>query len=118
MNFLRHSRALWLGLSVGLAINAAIMHSFWWLALAHIIAQPAWITRFYGPRNGGARTVQMRRYTLGEACALQGLRADFLAEAPFRKDGALKAVANGVPLPMGRAVARAVKRALGIGVAA
>jgi hypothetical protein len=30
---------------------------------------------------------------------------------PFRKDAKLKAVANGVPLPMGRAIARAVKRA-------
>jgi len=33
-------------------------------------------------------------------------------DMPFRKDAKLKAVANGVPLPMGRAIARAVTRAI------
>ena len=49
---------------------------------------------------------------------LQGLPDDFLSESPFTAGGKNKAVGNGVPLPMGRAVARAVKRALGIEVAA
>lgn len=44
--------------------------------------------------------------------AQQGLPADFLAEAPFTATGKSKAVGNGVPLPMGRAIAKAVKRAL------
>jgi DNA (cytosine-5)-methyltransferase 1 len=48
------------------------------------------------------------------ALALQGLPADFLSEAPFTVQGKYQAVGNGVPLPMGRAVAKAVKRALGI----
>jgi DNA (cytosine-5)-methyltransferase 1 len=43
----------------------------------------------------------------------QGLPADFLADAPFTASGKSHAVGNGVPLPMGRAVANAVKRALG-----
>ena len=43
---------------------------------------------------------------------LQGLPADFLSEAPFTSAGKSHAVGNGVPLPMGRAVAKAVKRAL------
>ena len=43
---------------------------------------------------------------------LQGLPPDFLADAPFTVEGKRKAVANGVPLPMGRAIARAVKAAL------
>jgi DNA (cytosine-5)-methyltransferase 1 len=42
----------------------------------------------------------------------QGLPADFLSEAPFTQAGKQKAVGNGVPLPMGRAIARAVRRAV------
>jgi len=53
-----------------------------------------------------------RRYRLTEACRLQGLPEDFLADSPFTADGKLKAVANGVPLPMGRALAKAVREAL------
>lgn len=44
---------------------------------------------------------------------VQGLPADFLADAPFTVAGKHKAVGNGVPLPMGRAVARAVRKAMG-----
>ena len=58
-----------------------------------------------GPGNGR---------TLRDAIRLQGLPDDFLSEAPFTLHGKLAAVGNGVPIPMGRAVARAVKRALGI----
>lgn len=43
---------------------------------------------------------------------LQGLPLDFLKDAPFTVEGKRKAVANGVPLPMGRTIARAVKAAL------
>jgi site-specific DNA-cytosine methylase len=53
----------------------------------------------------------MTRYTVEEAIRLQGLPDGFLADAPFRRDGKLQAIANGVPLPMGRAIAQAVKRA-------
>lgn len=55
------------------------------------------------------------RYSLPDACELQGLPRDALDHVPFTRQRALKAVANGVPLPMGRAVARAVKLALGLG---
>jgi len=61
--------------------------------------------------DGGA-SVRMRRYRLPEACQLQGLPEDFLAEAPFTAQGKLQVVANGVPLPLGRALARAIKSAL------
>lgn len=61
--------------------------------------------------DGGA-SVRMRRYRLADACRLQGLPEDFLADAPFTAEGKLKAVANGVPIPMGRAIARAVKEAI------
>jgi DNA (cytosine-5)-methyltransferase 1 len=44
----------------------------------------------------------------------QGLPPDFLSEAPFTVAGKLRAVGNGVPIPMGRAIARAVRQALGL----
>ena len=63
--------------------------------------------------SDGAGKVKMVRYGLADACELQGLPRDFLADAPFTAQGKLKAVANGVPLPMGRAVVKAVRQALG-----
>jgi site-specific DNA-cytosine methylase len=62
--------------------------------------------------SDGAGKVKQVRYTLAEACRLQGLPENYLADAPFTAEGKLKAVANGVPLPMGRAIARAVSRAM------
>ena len=41
-------------------------------------------------------------------CELQGLPRDFLSEAPFTSSGKKQAVGNGVPLPIGRAIAKAV----------
>lgn len=58
-----------------------------------------------GP-NPGARA------SLAEQCRKQGLPEDFLADAPFSASGKSKMVGNGVPVPMGRAVARAVKAAV------
>ncbi len=46
--------------------------------------------------------------------ALQGLPSDFFGAAPFSQSGMKKMIGNGVPLPMGRAVAKAVKRALNL----
>jgi len=60
----------------------------------------------------GGGTSKQYVYSLEDACELQGLPRDFTEHMPFRKDMKLKAVANGVPLPMGRAIARAVKRAV------
>ena len=49
----------------------------------------------------------------GDMCRLQGLAADFLSDAPFTVKGKSQVVGNGVPIPMGRAVAKAVKKAMG-----
>jgi len=70
--------------------------------------------------HGGARKThfnthtggKIQRYTVEEALRLQGLPADFYDGRPFRKDACRAMVANGVPLPMGRAIARSVKAAL------
>lgn len=44
-------------------------------------------------------------------CELQGLPPDFLDHAPFTAKGKREVLGNGVAIPMGRAVARAVKLA-------
>lgn len=66
--------------------------------------------------SDGGSSVRMGRYTVEQACALQGIPAErselLIKHLPFRNDAKLKAVANGVPLPMGRAIAKAVKRAM------
>ncbi len=59
-----------------------------------------------GPDNGP-------RAKLAEMLELQGLPSDYLDEAPFTDSGKRLVIGNGVPLPMGRAIARAVKRAMG-----
>lgn len=51
------------------------------------------------------------RSSVARLCELQGLPADFLEHSPLTVTAACKAIGNGVPLPMGRAIARAVKEA-------
>lgn len=63
--------------------------------------------------SDGGKSVRMTRYKVPEACVAQGLPDDFLKDAPFTAEGKLRVVANGVPLPMGRAIARAVREAVG-----
>ncbi len=70
--------------------------------------RPSWVAGSVTAGHTGARQYV---YSLEDACELQGLPRDFTEHMPFRKDMKLKAVANGVPIPMGRAIARAVKRA-------
>jgi DNA (cytosine-5)-methyltransferase 1 len=58
---------------------------------------------------------KIQHYTVAEALRLQGCPPDFFGpRSPFRKDAQLKMLAEGVPLPMGRAVARAARKALGL----
>ena len=49
---------------------------------------------------------------LRQSLRLQGLPEDFLDDAPFTLGGKHRVIGNAVPLPMGRAVAKAVKRAM------
>ena len=66
--------------------------------------------------HAGERRVRSKgriaRYTVPRALELQGLPPDFFAKSPLTQQGKLKVIAQGVPLPMGRAIARGVKAAL------
>lgn len=69
------------------------------------------------PKESGGKTSSLNRgggaETLERMLELQGLPADFFGEeSPFTAVGKRSMVGNGVPLPMGRAVAAAVTRAL------
>src|SRR5438105_4898381 len=59
--------------------------------------------------SDGGKSVRVRRCRLEDALHLQGLPPDFLKDAPFTMEGKLKAVANGVCMFTGRAIAKAVR---------
>jgi len=59
----------------------------------------------------GSRSRESAR-NLADMLELQGFPRDMLDECPFTIGAAKKAVGNGVPLPMGRAIARAVRESL------
>ena len=67
-------------------------------------------------KESGGRTSSLNRgggsLPFERMCELQGLPINFLSEAPFTATAKKQVVGNGVPLPMGRAVAKAVRRAL------
>jgi DNA (cytosine-5)-methyltransferase 1 len=59
------------------------------------------------PRSGKAETIE-------RMLELQGLPADFFGDkCGLTREAMKRVVGNGVPLPMGRAIARAVKKAIG-----
>jgi DNA (cytosine-5)-methyltransferase 1 len=63
--------------------------------------------------NGAQHTAARGPWTsVADMLELQGAPRDLLDEAPFTTEGKRQVVGNGVPLPMGRAIARAVKRAV------
>lgn len=97
--------------------------SFWIETLALHRPDPEPAALAAGGRRERARVTksgERRRYTEGyktevdlrNHLRLQGLPSDFLADAPFTITAKVKAVGNGVPLAMGRAVAAAVVRAI------
>lgn len=59
----------------------------------------------HGPSIGPRAEIQ-------EMCHYQGLPDHWMDEMPFTEKGKRQMLGNGVPLPMGRAIARAVKAAM------
>ncbi len=62
--------------------------------------------RLTSPLNRGSRR------NFQEMLRLQGLPETFLSDAPFTAEGKRRVVGNGVPLPMGKALAKAIKKYL------
>jgi DNA (cytosine-5)-methyltransferase 1 len=63
-------------------------------------------------RSASVLPGQSPRRSIERCAELQGLPRDFLRDAPFTASGKYQVIGNGVPLPMGRAVARAVRAAM------
>lgn len=63
-------------------------------------------------RKAGRRAGTKSKAVLAGHLRKQGLPPDFLSDSPFTIEGKVKVVGNGVPLALGRAVARAVKAAI------
>ena len=61
----------------------------------------------HGPAPGQQDNDAVAR-TIPDMCEAQGLPRDHLEHAPFTVAGKRQAIGNGVPLPMGRAIARLV----------
>ena len=58
--------------------------------------------------GGHTEPFNRTRRSIADMAELQGLPRDFLQEAPFTAHGKRLVIGNGVPLPMGRAIARAI----------
>jgi len=63
--------------------------------------------------GGKLRPSQSRGLPVAEVCRLQGLPEGFADNMPFTKQGKQLILGNAVPMPMGRAIARAVRKAMG-----
>ncbi len=77
------------------------------------LEHPEWKYAVLAGHGGGVGSVQRRmaKYSLADACRLQGLAETFADGLPFTRQWKYEVIGNGVPLPMGRAIARAVKQA-------
>lgn len=64
--------------------------------------------------DGKPRTRHSPRRDPALFCELQGLPADFMDGLPFTNEWKYRVVGNGVPLPMGLSIARAIKEAIRI----
>lgn len=62
-----------------------------------------------GKRKPG---VSLPPRSIADRCELQGLPRDWFDRQPWRRADVAKILGNGVPIPMGRALARAVRKAM------
>jgi DNA (cytosine-5)-methyltransferase 1 len=78
---------------------------------------PVWEYAVVGGNGGpdhGRKTWGQGSQAVPHMLRLQGLRGDFFTGSPFTVHAQRRMLGNGVPLPMGRAIAKAVKKALGV----
>lgn len=72
------------------------------------------VKRTYTENGKRHEPSQGERMGIGAMLTAQGFPGDMLDDCPFTNQGKRKVIGNGVPLPMGRAIARAVREALGL----
>lgn len=72
--------------------------------------KPVTVLSGHGPVGRGRGYEE--NISIAEACILQGVPPDFLDDAPFTAHGKRKVIGNGVPLFLGRAIAKAVLEAI------
>lgn len=89
--------------------NLALASCIQFAALENIDWSPAVLASAGAPKRRDGKRIG---YDLAGAIKAQGLPEDFLKYSPFTEVAKRKVIGNGVPLPMGRAIARAVKTAL------
>lgn len=108
----RISFGLWYGDDIDLRkfINVVALEQmdFGYAVCANGTAEPGMRKR-EPSRRGMHRMGYKTAKALQEALFLQGLPDDFLKEAPFTLAGKHHIIGNGVPIPMGLALARAIK---------
>jgi len=71
-----------------------------------------WMDRKSADTTRPRRVCAYETLSIAESLERQGLPPNFFEHSPLTLDGKKRALGNGVPLPLGRAVARAVKQAL------
>ncbi|MDP9351707.1 MAG: DNA cytosine methyltransferase [Chloroflexota bacterium] len=92
-------------------LDVAVLEQSWWEPAVLASGMRSTPVRLGGSGktkksvNGG---VLDKRRPIAESLRLQGLPETFFEHTPFTMEGRQRMVGNGVPLPMGRAVARAI----------
>ncbi len=94
----------------GIIGNEGLELPFEWPALMETPLPEGYKPQTVCAGHGGGYIYSM---PLADRIRLQGLPPDFLTNEPFTKTGKCQLIGNGVPIPMGRAVAKAVKKAMG-----
>lgn len=78
----------------------------------HPIGVPPVISSDGGRAGKKCNWVRTPRYTVSQMLELQGAPIDLFVHSPFTVEGQKHALANAVPMELGRAVARAVRKAM------
>lgn len=63
-------------------------------------------------KQGHADNARLQGRSIARMLELQGLPTDYLKDCPLTQSGMKEAIGNGVPLPMGRAIAKAVRETM------
>lgn len=74
--------------------------------------KPPTVLAGHGPIGRGSQKWTVTP-PISEIAVLQGVPEDFLSESPFTTHGKRQVIGNAVPLPMGRALAKAIKDSMG-----